>query len=232
MIEFDQVSKSFANKKALFDLRFKIKNGEIIGLLGVNGAGKTTMMRLLSGFFYCTSGMVKIDGLAINPEEKRSLKKIGYLPENNPLWSEMTVKDYLSFVYEIKEVKSIRMFDRVVSDCSLESVINDRIENLSHGFKQRVGLAAAIINEPEILILDEPTSGLDPIEQKKILTLIKKQNKKGTVILSTHQMSEAESICTRAIILNKGNIIYDGPVPKKTGELERLFLKKLSQTYK
>jgi len=222
MIEVTALVKKFADKTAVSKISFKAKTGEIVGFLGPNGAGKTTTMRLLLGYLFPTEGKIKIDGL--NPVDDRIvlLKKIGYLPENNPLYSEMKVKEYLNFIAQVKEVADL---SEIIKAVNLDDVLNSKIEELSRGYKQRVGLAAALIGNPEILILDEPTSGLDPLEQEKIRILIKKLAKEKTIIFSTHILSEVEDIANRLMIINQGKIIYDGDKPKGKGAVEKLFKK-------
>ena len=222
MISLSSVTKKFKNKTAVADLNFKAKEGEIIGFLGPNGAGKTTTMRLILGYLAPTEGKITIDNL--NPIEDRIsiLKKIGYLPENNPLYQEMKVNEYLKFIASVKSVKN---FGEIIESVGLEDVLSSKIEELSRGFKQRVGLAAALLSDPEILILDEPTSGLDPIEQEKIRDMIKKIAKHKTIVFSTHILSEVEDVATRLIIINRGKIVYDGAKPKGRGGVERLFKK-------
>ncbi|GIW64291.1 MAG: hypothetical protein KatS3mg092_0224 [Patescibacteria group bacterium] len=220
MIVLDSVFKFFAEKKAVDNLSFKAKEGEIIGFLGPNGAGKTTTMRLILGYLKPTKGKISINNQ--DPIENRVevLKNCGYLPENNPLYQEMKVREYLDFVGKIKKAKNL---EEVINNVGLTEVVNKKIEELSRGYKQRVGLAAALLGNPKILILDEPTSGLDPIEQDKIKSLIKKIAKNKIVIFSTHILSEVEEIATRLIIINKGQIVYDGKKPKEKGGVEKLF---------
>ncbi len=222
MILFSSVVKNFKNKTVLDKISFKTKEGEIVGFVGPNGAGKTTTMRLILGYIKATEGKIQID--EFDPVENRInvLKKIGYLPENNPLYPEMKVVEYLSFVASVKNSDD---FSEIVSQVGLEDVLSVKIEELSRGFKQRVGLAAALIGNPEILILDEPTSGLDPLEQEKIRILIKKIAKHKTIIFSTHILSEVEDVANRLIIINKGKIVYDGKKPDRKGGVEKLFRK-------
>lgn len=207
---------------AVDNLNFQAKTGEIIGLLGANGAGKTTTMRLLLGYLTPTSGKIKI--VNVDPQENRIavLKNIGYLPENNPLYSEMTVWEYLDFIAKIKQADNV---DLTITQVNLTDVVDKKIESLSRGYKQRVGLAAALLGNPKILILDEPTSGLDPIEQEKIRELIKKTAKDKTIIFSTHILSEAEDVANRLIIIDHGKIVFDGKKPKGKGAVEKLFKK-------
>lgn len=223
MIVLNKISKYFGKKKALEDVSFKIKEGEIIGFVGPNGAGKTTTMRIIVGYLQPTSGEVAVDGKDPIEERIEVLKQIGYLPENNPLYLEMKVFEYLNFVAKIKnDTDGLEVLKK---ETGIEEVWESKIEELSRGYKQRVGLTAALIGNPKILILDEPTSGLDPIEQEKIRSLIKELGKKRTVILSTHILPEVEEVATRVIIINQGKIVYDGKKPKGKGAVERLFKK-------
>ncbi len=222
MIVVSSLSKIFEKTIAVDGVSFKTKEGEIIGFLGPNGAGKTTTMRLLTGYLKSTSGKVSINNLDPIKNRLEVLKNIGYLPENNPLYLEMKVSEYLEFVSQVKGEKNI---EQITKEVGLDEVINKKIEELSRGYKQRVGLAAALCGNPKILILDEPTSGLDPLEQEKIRDLIKKLAKRKTIIFSTHILSEVEDIASRLIIINKGKIVYDGVKPKGKGAVEKLFKK-------
>ena len=214
MILLSSVSKKFKNKTAVDNISFKAKEGEIIGFLGPNGAGKTTTMRLILGYLSPTEGKVTIDNLDPIEERIEVLKKTGYLPENNPLYQEMKVSEYLQFIASIKN--SVNYLETAIQ-VGLDDVLNSKIDELSRGYKQRVGLAAALLGEPSILILDEPTSGLDPLEQEKIRKLIKKIARSKTIIFSTHMLSEVEDIASRLIIIDKGSIVYDGKKPKGKG---------------
>ena len=227
MISLSSVSKRFKNKTAVDNISFKAKKGEIIGFLGPNGAGKTTTMRLILGYLSPTEGKITIDDL--NPLDKRIdiLKKIGYLPENNPLYSEMKVLEYLQFIASIKDSDN---YLETATQVGLDDVLNSKIDELSRGYKQRVGLATALLGESSILILDEPTSGLDPLEQEKIRVLIKKLSKNKTIIFSTHMLSEVEDVANKLIIINQGRIVFDGKKPKGKGSVEKLF-KKLVREY-
>lgn len=222
MISVDKVTKKFRDKTALHNVTFEAKKGEIVGFLGPNGAGKTTTMRIILGYLTPTTGSVKINGL--NPQEDRIkiLSTVGYLPENNPLYPEMKVSEYLQFIASLKKEKNV---DDIVTAVALEEVLKTKIEELSRGYKQRVGLAAALCGNPDILILDEPTSGLDPIEQEKIRDLIKKLSKNKTIIFSTHILSEIEEIADKVIIIHRGIKVFDGFKPKKKGSVETLFKK-------
>ena len=222
MISVSSLRKAFGEIIALDNISFKAKEGEIIGFLGPNGAGKTTTMRLILGYLKPTKGDLFINGK--NPLNDRLvvLKEIGYLPENNPLYGEMKVVEYLEFIALIRKEKH---WQEIVQEVGLTDVLNKKIEELSRGYKQRVGLAAALLGNPKILILDEPTSGLDPLEQDKIKQLIKKIAKRKTIIFSTHILSEVEDVANRLIIINQGRIVYDGLKPKGKGAVERLFKK-------
>ena len=190
MIVLEKISKYFGEKRALDNLSFKIKEGEIIGFVGPNAAGKTTTMRVIVGYLKPTTGEVTIDGKDPINERIDVLKQIGYLPENNPLYQEMKVFEYLNFIASIKNNRD--NLESLKEQTGIKEVYESKIEELSRGYKQRVGLAAALIGHPKILILDEPTSGLDPIEQEKIRNLIKTLGKKKTIILSTHILSEVK----------------------------------------
>lgn len=226
MISFSSVTKRFNDKVVLKSVSFSAKEGEVIGFLGPNGAGKTTTMRMLLGYLFPSVGKVSVDGKNPSVDRLMILKDTGYLPENNPLYADMTVTEYLAFVRDIKGSGDI---DSLVDEVGLRDVINRKIEELSRGYKQRVGLAAALLGEPKLIILDEPTSGLDPVEQDRIKTLIKGLSKKRTIIFSTHILSEVEDIATRLIIIHRGSVVYDGVKPKGRGSVEKLFKKLIKQ---
>ena len=212
MITTKNVTKYFGAFQALRDVSFEINKGEIVGFLGQNGAGKTTLMRILTSYLPATSGSVIIDGDTIARDSLTIRKKIGYLPETPPLYPNMTVRDYLKFAAEIKDIPARyrrRQIDRVMDECQIDDVKNKTIGTLSRGYKQRVGIAQAIIHEPKLLILDEPTSGLDPIQNLQVRNLIKNLKDQRTVILSTHILSEIEQIAQRVLIIKSGNIIVD-----------------------
>ena len=212
MISINNVCKYFGSIQALNDVSFDIEPGEIVGFVGQNGAGKTTLMRILTSYYRATSGSVLIGGEDASKESLSIRKKIGYLPETPPLYPNMTVQNYLNFAAEIKDVPARerrRQLDRVLEECQLESVYHKRIGTLSKGYKQRTGIAQAIIHEPDILILDEPTSGLDPIQNRQLRQLISSLKDHRVVILSTHTLSEIEKIAQRVLIIKSGEIIVD-----------------------
>ncbi len=227
MITLTDVTKQYSSKTAVNNISLTTKRGEIIGFLGPNGAGKTTTMKLILGLLKPSSGQVKVNDFDPVKQRLSVVSKIGYLPENNPLYGEMRVQEYLEFIASVKGV-SYDDLPGVITEVNLDDARLAKIEDLSRGYKQRVGMAAALLGNPEILILDEPTSGLDPIEQDKIKELIKKLAKEKIVIFSTHILSEVEAIANRLIIINAGSIVYDGTKPKGTGSVEKLFKKLLS----
>lgn len=211
MIEVEQVSRAFGTFKAVDSISFSIKTGEIVGLLGPNGAGKTTTMRMITGFLDMDSGSIKIDGKDIRENPKESKRKIGYMPESAPLYGEMIVADYLEYVAQMQNVDPKEKVSQLAKTCGLTDVMHKNISDLSRGYRQRVGLAHALMNDPEILILDEPTSGLDPNQIIEVRSLIKEIGKTRTVIISTHILSEVEMICDRVIIISRGKIAADSP---------------------
>lgn len=213
LIEVENVTKRYGQHKALDGVSFTVNEGEILGFLGPNGAGKSTTMNIITGYISATEGTVKVDGMDIleNPGEVK--KKIGYLPELPPLYNEMTVDEYLRFVSQIKGIESSKedeTIERVMNVVKITDVRYRLIKNLSKGYKQRVGLAQAIIGDPEVLILDEPTVGLDPKQIIEIRNLIKDLGKKHTIILSSHILPEVSAVCDRVIIINKGQIVASG----------------------
>ncbi|CRF32322.1 multidrug ABC transporter ATPase [Brachyspira suanatina] len=212
MISVENLNKYYGDFHALKGVSFEINAGEIVGILGPNGAGKSTTLRILTCYLSPTSGNAIIDGKSILNNEREVKKVIGYLPESAPLYDDMSVFDYLVYMAEIQELERNRLSERlhyVVDACSLKDVISKSIGELSKGYKQRVGIAGAIIHDPKILILDEPTNGLDPNQIVEIRELIKELGKEKTVLISTHILSEVEATCSRAIIINQGNVIAD-----------------------
>ena len=210
-----KISKLYGNQKALNDLSFEIKKGEIIGLLGPNGAGKSTLMKILTGFTPLSAGKANICGLDIQKYSLQAKSKIGYLPEHNPLYQDMYVREYLEFIAKIYKV-DINRVDEMISQTGLSQEKSKKIGSLSKGYQQRVGLAQALIHNPEVLILDEPTTGLDPNQLVEIRALIKEMGGEKTVLISTHIMQEVEAICDKVIILKNGEIVANDFVKKIT----------------
>lgn len=219
MIELDHVSRSFGSFRAVDDISFSIKKGEIVGLLGPNGAGKTTTMRMITGFLNPTEGRITIDGedIGTNPPEIKS--RIGYMPESAPLYGDMMVYDYLAYVAQVQGLPPAEKTPSIAAVCGLTEVLHKNISELSRGYRQRVGLAHALLHDPEILILDEPTSGLDPNQIIEVRNLIREIGKTRTVVISTHILSEVEMLCDRVIIISQGTIVADSP----TVELRQRF---------
>lgn len=220
MIEIQSVNKYFGAFQVLRDISFSVGRGEIVGFLGPNGAGKTTTMRILNGFLPATSGNAVVAGHDISTAPLEVKRRIGYLPENVALYNDMTVNEYLRFVTEAKRVPRrarAERIGRVSRQCALEQVRNRLIGSLSKGFKQRVALAQALVNDPEVLIMDEPTSGLDPAQIIEIRELIKSLAGERTIILSTHILPEVSAVCQRVIIINDGRIVAQDSLDKLTG---------------
>lgn len=211
MIEVKNVSREFGSFRAVDDVSFSIQTGEIIGLLGPNGAGKTTTMRMITGFLEPTSGCIEIDGLDVVKNAVDAKRKIGYMPEAAPLYSDMIVADYLNYIATMLGQDPKEKVPALAKTCGLTEVMHKNINDLSRGNKQRVGLAHALMGDPEILILDEPTSGLDPNQVSDVRDLIKEIGKTRTVIISTHILSEVEMLCNRVIIISRGKVVADSP---------------------
>lgn len=207
-IQVDQVVKDYGNQKALNEISFSIDSGEIVGFLGPNGAGKSTMMKIITTYIEPTSGSVSVNGFDIFDESIDVRRSIGYLPEHNPLYLDFYVREYLNFHADIHKVNAQRVGE-IIDLVGLIDIRGKKIGQLSKGYRQRVGLAAALLHDPEVLILDEPTTGLDPNQLKEIRNLIKEIGKTRTVLLSTHIMQEVEAMCDRVVIINKGNIVAD-----------------------
>ncbi|MCF7793417.1 MAG: ATP-binding cassette domain-containing protein [Candidatus Cloacimonetes bacterium] len=211
MIQLKNLVKDYGTLRAVDHINFEINEGEILGFLGPNGAGKTTTIKMITGFLSPTKGNIEVGDLNVldNPIEIK--KMIGYLPEHNPLYTEMTVYDYLKFVADIRGLQNFKQrLKEVIEKCGLHGIVAKPISTLSKGYKQRVGLAQAILHDPEILILDEPTSGLDPNQIMEIRELIKELGKEKTLILCSHILQEVQAVCDRIIILNKGKVVADG----------------------
>lgn len=209
-IEVTNLSKYYGEQAAVNDITFSIKKGEIVGFLGPNGAGKSTTMKMITGFIPSSEGTIKVCGKEVSVDAIETRKHIGYLPENNPLYLDMYVKEYLEFVGKIYKLKNVReRVKEMIQLVGLEVEQNKKIGMLSKGYRQRVGLAQAIIHNPDVLILDEPTSGLDPNQLVEIRDLIRRIGKEKTVMLSTHILQEVEAICDRVIIIRQGKLVAD-----------------------
>lgn len=211
MIEVSHITKEYGTKKALSDVSFSVPRGQVLGLLGLNGAGKSTTMNIIAGCLAATEGTVKIAGVDIAKEPSAAKRHIGYLPEIPPLYVDMKVEEFLSFVYDLKKLRTGRKaaVTAVAEKAGVAHVLGRIIKNLSKGYRQRVGLAAALLGDPEVLILDEPTVGLDPTQIIEIRTLIGELGADRTVILSSHILSEIQAVCERVIVLDGGRIVAD-----------------------
>ncbi|SRX74661.1 gliding motility-associated ABC transporter ATP-binding subunit GldA [Aequorivita antarctica] len=214
-IQVENISKTYGEQKALNKVSFSIEKGEIVGFLGPNGAGKSTMMKILTTFIPASQGVAIVNGFEVNKDDIAVKKSVGYLPEHNPLYLDMYVREYLLFNAGIYNIPKSEV-ENVIEKTGLMPEANKKIGQLSKGYRQRVGLANALLHNPEVLILDEPTTGLDPNQLIEIRQLIKNVGKEKTVLLSTHIMQEVEAICDRVIIINKGEIVLD----KKLSELK------------
>ena len=215
-LEVININKSYDGLKALNNISFKLKKGEIVGFLGPNGAGKSTLMKIITSFINQDSGEVIISSVNKDVDTILTKSKIGYLSENNPLYNDMKVVEYLNFISQLYKLKNSKKRILLVSkQIGLEKVMNQEINSLSKGFKQRVGIAAALVHDPEILLLDEPTTGLDPNQLVEIRQLIKEIGKKKIILLSTHIMQEIPKICNRVIVINNGNIVDDKSLNSK-----------------
>ncbi len=209
-IKVDHILKVYGAQKAVDNISFEVKQGEIVGFLGPNGAGKSTTMKMITGYLTPDGGKIEVCGLPVEGEALATKKKIGYLPELNPLYQDMYVREYLAFVAGLHKIPSPeKRVEEVVQLTGLTPEANKLIEQLSKGYKQRVGLAAALIHDPEVLILDEPTTGLDPNQIIEIREVIRKLGKEKTILFSTHILQEVEALCNRVIIINKGKIVAD-----------------------
>jgi ABC-2 type transport system ATP-binding protein len=225
MIYASDLSKSFGSFRALDKINFEVKRGEIVGFLGPNGAGKSTTMRILTCFLSPTSGLVRVNGHDVFDESLKVRESLGYLPQRAPLYLEMSVLEYLRFAADLRHLDQGTFRTRaknVVEVCGLAQVLGKEIRHLSHGYRQRVGLAQALIHDPPILILDEPTSDLDPNEKAEFLDYLKQIGQERTVMLSTHNLAEVEASCARAIIVSSGRIVADGPLDEIRGKSGRV----------
>lgn len=207
-ITVNNITKTFGPQKALNQVSFSIKKGEIVGFLGPNGAGKSTMMRILTTYYKADEGAAEVNGFNVSENGEQVQKSIGYLPEHNPLYLDMYVKEYLGFNADVYKVPKDRI-DKIIELTGLMPEAHKKIGQLSKGYRQRVGLAAALLHDPDVLILDEPTTGLDPNQLIEIRKLIQEIGKEKTILLSTHIMKEVEAVCDRVIIINKGQIVAD-----------------------
>ena len=213
MIEIKNLQKSFGDFRAVDGVSFSVKPGEVLGFLGPNGAGKSTTMRMITGFVAPSGGEVLIAGADVKLAPIAAKKRIGYLPEGAPLYSDMSPRNLLEFIAEAREVPAAeraKRIEEIAAKVHITGVLDQQIETLSKGYKRRVGLAQAIIHDPEILILDEPTDGLDPNQKHEVRQLIEEMSKDKVIILSTHILEEVEAVCTRAIIITHGKVVYDG----------------------
>ncbi|MBR6255451.1 MAG: ATP-binding cassette domain-containing protein [Clostridiales bacterium] len=210
MIEVKNLVKRYGNHLALDNVSFTIEKGEVIGFLGPNGAGKSTTMNIITGYLSSTEGEVRVDGVSVLDEPEKAKKMIGYLPEIPPLYTEMTVDEYLTFVCELKGVpasKRLETVTRIAKQTRISEVRKRLIRNLSKGYRQRVGIAQALVGDPEVLILDEPTVGLDPKQITEVRSLIKDLSENHTLIISSHILAEVQAVCSRVIIINRGRIV-------------------------
>lgn len=221
----DKISKSYGAQKALDQVSFKIEKGEIVGFLGPNGAGKSTLMKILTGYLPASEGNAEISEIPLNTDLHKIQKKVGYLPEHNPLYTDMYVREYLEFNAKVYKISKSRI-EEVINLTGLTPEANKKIEQLSKGYRQRVGLACALLHDPAVLILDEPTTGLDPNQLVEIRNLIKNIGKTEgkTIFLSTHIMQEVEAICDRVIIINKGKIVADKNLKDLRDEDEQIIV--------
>jgi ABC-2 type transport system ATP-binding protein len=212
-IEVQNLSKNFGNLRAVRDISFNVARGDVLGFLGPNGAGKSTTMKMITGFLEPTAGRVRVCGHDLHEEPVRLKSRIGYLPEGAPAYGEMTPVSFLEFIGEIRGLSGQHLQDRiadVIRKIHLEAVLEQRIETLSKGYKRRVGLAQAILHNPEVLIMDEPTDGLDPNQKHEVRTLIKEMAATKAIIISTHILEEVDSVCSRAIIIAGGQLLFEG----------------------
>jgi len=234
MLEVKNLTKRYGDILAVHDVSFSAAQGQILGFLGPNGAGKTTTMRILTGFLPATSGTAKVAGFDVFTESAEVRRRIGYLPENPPLYAEMTSEAYLRFVARIKGMPKAAIedaIDRVVKLCGLDTVRNRLLKHLSKGFRQRAGLAQALIHDPPVLVLDEPTIGLDPRQIIEIRSLVRELAGQRTVILSTHILPEVSQICEKVVIINDGQIVLEDDMKSitRTGSLEDVFLRAVAK---
>ena len=221
LLTLERVTKRFNGVPAVDDVSFTVDRGQVVGFLGPNGAGKSTTMRMVTQYFEPDAGHIRLDGVALAEAGREAKRRIGFLPENNPLYVEMLVSEYLDFVARLRELfgaERARAIDEAVVATGIESVFHRPISELSKGFRQRVGLAAAILHRPDLLVLDEPTEGLDPNQRVEIRRLISQLGRERTVVLSTHVLPEVQFTCSRLLIINRGRIVADGAVDTLVGQ--------------
>jgi ABC-2 type transport system ATP-binding protein len=231
VLEVKNVSKIYGNQRGVQNIDFSMSRGEIVGFLGPNGAGKTTTMRMITGYLYPTSGEISIDGISLHKQSQAVKRKIGYLPETPPLYPEMSVAAYLKFVAELRDIpyrEQKQKVGSIIERLGLSGREKQIIRGLSKGYKQRLGLAQAIIHNPDLVILDEPTSGLDPKQIVEIRDLIREIGTERTVLLSTHILPEVNSLCNRLLIINEGKIVLDGNTNDLTNSVNEGFAVKLT----
>jgi len=239
VIEIKSLDKRFGPIHAVRNLSFSVSNGEVLGFLGPNGAGKSTTMKMITGFLEPTSGTVSVCGYDILDEPIKVKEKIGYLPEGSPAYGEMTVTGFLEFIADVRGIKGKerkKCIDEIIKKINLGSVRDQTIETLSKGFKRRVGVAHSIMHDPEVLIMDEPTDGLDPNQKHEVRALIKEMAQDKAIIISTHILEEVDAVCTRAIIIASGQILFDGTpaelmAKSSTGRLDDVFRDITTQFY-
>ena len=225
MIEADALTKRFGSLRALDKVSFEVHRGEVVGFLGPNGAGKSTTMRILTCFISATGGTAKVHGFDVFDDPLEVRKRVGYLPQRAPLYGEMNVWEYLEFVADMRGLEHStfkRRMRGIVEVCGLAQVLGKDIRDLSHGYRQRVGLGQALVHDPPILVLDEPTADLDPNEKAEVLRYIREIGKDRTILLSTHNLSEVENACARAIIVSKGRVVADGPLDEIRGRSQKV----------
>ena len=228
MIDIQHLSKNFGPLVAVDDISFSVGHGEVLGFLGPNGAGKSTTMKMVTGFLTPTSGTIRVCGHDVATDPIAAKRSLGYLPEGAPAYPDMTPASFLDFIASVRGLDGAKRTARiaeVVRLVHLEGVLHQRIETLSKGFKRRVGLAQAILHDPEVLVLDEPTDGLDPNQKHEVRTLIRQMAQDKAIVLSTHILEEVEAVCTRAIIIARGRVLYDGTPADlaKEGPLDEVF---------
>src|SRR5580704_271876 len=225
MIEADALTKRFGSLRALDKVSFEVHRGEVVGFLGPNGAGKSTTMRILTCFISATGGTAKVHGYDVFDDPLEVRRRVGYLPQRAPLYGEMNVWEYLSFVADMRGLEHAtfkRRMKGIVEVCGLAQVLGKDIRDLSHGYRQRVGLGQALVHDPPILILDEPTADLDPNEKAEVIRYIREIGKDRTILLSTHNLAEVETACARAIIVSKGRVVADGPLDEIRGRSQKV----------